>query len=322
MLDDYHHNYYYLKFDTRVWKLHYQNIFAELNPVSARQNPGDVLLPKKYMAAHFLNFKPRKSIEIGLFESVIFSRPNQFELQYLNPVILFRTVEFFLDSPDNVIIGLNGKWNFLDKFSLYGQFVLDEFKLNELKEGSGWWGNKYGIQLGLKAINIAGIDHLDAQVEYNAVRPYTYSHRDSLEGFQNTVANYSHFNQPLAHPLGANFEELILSIRYRPLNKLFLSGKFTSARYGDDPEGHNYGGNVLLMNQTRVSDFGNEIGQGISTKVTSLEFNASYQVFHGMFIDATLLNRMKDSAVDDLDLDTKYIGFGLRANVGNIKLNY
>ena len=55
-----------------------------------------------------------------------------------------------------------------------------------------------GIQLGAKYIDAFGIKNLDLQLEYNRVRPFTYSHRDS-------VANYTHYNQPLAHPLGANF---------------------------------------------------------------------------------------------------------------------
>ncbi len=74
---------------------HYQSIFAELAVNSGRQDSGDDLIPKKYMAAHFLDFKINKNVSIGLFESVVFSRNNQFELQYLNPIILYRTVEAF-----------------------------------------------------------------------------------------------------------------------------------------------------------------------------------------------------------------------------------
>lgn len=63
-------------------------------------------------------------------------RKSFFELQYLNPVILYRAVEHFLDSPDNVILGTNVKWNPIKGISLYGQFVMDEFKLSEVKKQS------------------------------------------------------------------------------------------------------------------------------------------------------------------------------------------
>ena len=51
---------------------------------------------------------------------------------------------------------------------------------------------------GFKYIDAFKIKNLDLQGELNYVRPFTYSHFDS-------VANYSHYNQPLAHPLGREF---------------------------------------------------------------------------------------------------------------------
>ena len=63
LLSDFSNNYFYLKFNTRVWKLNYQNLFAELSAVSANQLPGDLLLNKKYMASHYLSFRPRKTLK-------------------------------------------------------------------------------------------------------------------------------------------------------------------------------------------------------------------------------------------------------------------
>ncbi len=321
LLDDYGTNYFYLKFRTKVWKLLYQNIFAELSPVSQFENPGDNLLDKKYMASHYLSFKPKENIEIGLFETVMFSRENNFEFQYLNPVILYRTVEFNLDSPDNVLIGLNAKWNAFKKFSFYGQVILDEFKLNEIRDGSGWWANKYGFQAGIKYMDVAGIDQLDGQIEYNYVRPFTYTHRDTLEGFNTSVSNYSHFNQTLAHPLGANFKELILSLNYKATNRLNLNGRAMMAQYGED-DGQNWGGNVLLPNESRVMDFGNSVGQGILMDVLQLSLEMSYEIYDNMFIDLDFIYRNRDSELDDLDLKTQYIGLGFRANINRLKLDY
>lgn len=87
-LSDFSKNYFYLKFNTRVWKFHYQNIFAELAE-KARTSKTEPY-PKKFMAAHFLSFQATKTLSFGLFESVIFDRDNgQFEFQYLNPIILY-----------------------------------------------------------------------------------------------------------------------------------------------------------------------------------------------------------------------------------------
>lgn len=323
LLSNYAHNYFYLKFNTRIWKLHYQNVFAELAPISSLQNPSDRLLPKKYMANHYLAYKPTKNFEIGLFETVMFSRENQFEFQYLNPVILYRTVEQFLDSPDNVLIGLNGKWNVKNRVQLYGQLILDEFKLSEITANEGWWGNKYGLQAGAKYINAFGINNLDVQAEYNRVRPFTYAHRDSLENFEDfSTASYSHFNQPLAHALGANFKELVFHVRYRPTSNLTLNARVVSSTFGQDQDGENNGGNILLRTGLRDRDYGHSIGQGVMTDVSIFRFDLSYQFYHNYFLDFNALFRKSDAALDEFDIDTQYFGGGIRVNIGNLARDY
>ena len=56
-------------------------------------------------------------------------------------------------------------------------------------------------KLGGKYFDAFTVKNLDLQGEMNMVRPYTYTHYDS-------TANYTHYNQPLAHPLGAGFAEV------------------------------------------------------------------------------------------------------------------
>lgn len=323
LLSDFSDNYFYLKMSARVWKIHYQSIFAELSPVSRFDVQGDQLLPKKYMATHYFSFKPFKNMEIGLFETVMFARPDHFEFQYLNPVILYRTVEFSLGSPDNVLIGLNGKWNLFNRISLYGQLILDEFKLDELTSGAGWWANKYGIQLGLKYFDVFGVNQLDAQLEFNTARPYTYSHRDSLPGLSNrSIANYSHYNQSLAHPLGANFKEIMGMIKYRPIKNLLVTATGFYTIYGESDEQNNWGENILTPSETRVQDFGNEIGQGIETTIVNLKLDVSYQLTHNLYLDLNFMQRIQDSLVDSKDIETQYVGFGIRMNTAQLKIDY
>ncbi len=320
LLSDYSHNYFYLKLNTYFWKFQYQNIFAELAPISSFVNPGDVLLPKKYSATHYLAFKPSRNWEIGLFETVVFSRADHFEFQYLNPVILYRAVEHYLDSPDNVMLGLNLKINPIRGISLYGQLALDEFKLSEVKKQAGWWANKFGAQAGIKYMNALGVDNLDVQVEYNVARPYMYSHTDYLPGFpQYSIANYSHYNQPLAHPLGANFREWIFIGRYKPANRLYLQAKGLMTLYGDDGKDENWGSNILLPTQSRQMDEGNRVGQGVKTQVMSIGLDASYEIFHNYYLD---LHTVFRKTTTDAAVDQSYIGGGIRINLPYIGYDY
>ncbi len=315
LLSDFSDNYFHLKLNWNVWKIHYQNIFAELAVRSAFQAPRRSVVEKKFMAAHHLSINILPNLNIGIFEAVIFDRPDQFEFNYLNPLILYRTVEGAVGSPDNVLLGLDAKWNFLNRFQLYGQILFDEFNFDLFFNADGWWGRKYSGQIGGKYIDAFGIDHLDLQAEYNLARPFTYSHVDS-------IASYSHYNQPLAHPLGANFRETVLIARYQPLHRLVIEGRLLNATYGEDRGGQNFGGNILLPNVTRVQEFGNETAQGATAEQLTLGLDVSYQLRHNLFLEVHYFSRDKDSVEGDLDLTTRYLGGGIRWNVNWVRYDF
>jgi hypothetical protein len=267
-------------------------------------------VPKKYMAAHYLSYKPGPTVTIGLFESVIFNREgNQFELQYLNPVIFYRTVEGAIGSPDNVLLGLNARVDIKKTISLYGQFVLDDILIGNILNGQlDWWGNKFGHQLGIKYINALGINFLDAQLEWNQVRPYTYSHYDEN-------ANYSNYRHPLAHPLGANFNEWIATFKYQATARLAFQSKLFLMHTGEDQDSISFGGNVIVPNTQRTGDFGHRIGQGVETDITYWSTGIQYELSAGVYIDGLFVYRKKKSALQERNLQTQLIQFGVRYNL-------
>ena len=321
LLSDYSSNYLYLKLDWKLWKFRYQNIFAELSPISIVQSPQYQILPRKYTATHYLTFMPHQAFEIGVFETVVFGREDHFEFQYLNPVIFYRSIEHNLNSTDNVILGLNLRWNLFHRLSLYGQFIMDEFKLSEVKAASGWWANKFGYQAGLKYINAFGVDHLDIQLETNVVRPYTYTHWLPLtEVSEYSVASYSNYNQPLAHVLGASFDEKILLVRYVPVSKFTVTAKALMTKYGEDKDGLNYGNNILLNYGTRVSDYGNYIAQGVKNTVVSAGLTLSYEFWHNFNVDVYGNYRTRDR--DGAKTDHHAYGFRVRANIAALDYDY
>ncbi|MDQ3016485.1 MAG: capsule assembly Wzi family protein [Bacteroidota bacterium] len=311
-LSDFSTPFFSLKLNTRIWKFHYQNIFAELAADDFNSVLGtNSALPKKYMAAHYLSYKAGRHLTFGLFETVIFNRPNhQFELQYLNPVILYRTVEGSIGSPDNVMLGLNARWDIKKRISLYGQFILDDILIKEILNGRlGWWGNKFGHQLGVKYINAVGIDHLDLQAEWNQVRPYTYSHYDAN-------ANYSHYNQALAHPLGANFNEWIASARYRVSPGLNVQSAIYIINKGEDGlDSVSYGGNIIAPNNLRPDDYGHTIGQGIEADIVYWSSSVQYEISPGLFADFQYIRRNKVSVLAEKSLTTNLFQIGVRLNM-------
>jgi hypothetical protein len=76
------------------------------------------------------------------------------------------------------------------------------------------------------------------------VRPYTYTH--NIDNGVASLANYSHYNQPLAHPFGANFREFIFVAKYQPIPRLNLTFKYLYTAIGYDTSGVNWGAKYFL----------------------------------------------------------------------------
>lgn len=317
LLSNYGPNYLFLKLNTHIWKLNYTNIFAELTSQFDRR--GDYLRPKKYMALHDLSMHVTPWLDLGIFENVIFSRANHFEFQYLNPIIFYRTIEQAVGSPDNANLGVHAKAVFLHHFSLYGQFFLDELKVKEFLGGNGWWGNKWALQLGGRYVDAFGVDNLDLQAEMNIIRPYTYSHNDS-------VSNYSDYNEPLAHPQGANLIEMAGVVRYQPIKKLLLEGRVIASQQGRDFPLSDWGGDIFKNYNDRMQDYGNKLVQGLHDNIVNVALTATYEIKHNLYADLSYLKRGSSGGYANYyqlaHEDASLFSVGLRWNMGRRDYDY
>jgi hypothetical protein len=312
-LSDWGNSNLFLKLNTRIWKFNYQNLFMELMPQFKKS--GDTLLDRKYAAMHHLSMNVTKWLNIGVFEGVIFGRKNRFDFQYLNPIIFYRHIEGTVGSPDNAVAGLDFKANIAHRAQLYGQFLLDEFVLSQIKNNPTSWVNKWGIQLGLKYIDAFGIDNLDIQLETNRVRPFTYTHND-------TISNYTHYNQPLAHPLGANFQEFMGIVRYQPAPKwhVYLQGIFYYQ--GLDSAGKNFGANIFRDYTTRTMNDGFKIGSGNKATVLNTWLQVSYEVRENIFFEVTGQYRHYKTIKNPAASTTTLFTGGIRINMFNRRYDY
>jgi hypothetical protein len=308
-LSDFGNNSLFLKLNTRIWKFNYQNLFMELH--NAYKRGGDKLLGKKYAVMHHLDVNITKWLNIGLFEGVVFGRENKFDFSYLNPVIFYRSIEQQNGSEDNAVVGLDFKANLLKRFQVYGQLLLDEFKLSQVRAKNGWWANKFGIQLGAKYIDAFTIKNLDLQIEHNRVRPFTYSHRDS-------VANYTHYNQPLAHPLMANFWETIGILRYQPAPRWMVQAKAIMYKQGRDSNSVSNGSNIFLPSVApyRVSDYGFSIGSGWKTTIMYASLLISYEFRENLFVELFGVARKQETKTAPIvSENSTIVSFGVRWNM-------
>jgi len=308
-LSDFGNSNLFLKLNTRIWKFNYQNLFMEVQNADARI--GDKLIGKKYTVMHHLDINITKWLNIGLFEGVVFGRLDHFDFSYLNPIIFYRSIEQQNGSQDNALVGFDFKANVARRFQFYGQLLIDEFKLSELKDNNGWWGNKYGIQLGGKYIDALGVKNLDLQLEYNRVRPFTYSHRDS-------IANYTHYNQPMAHPLMANFQEIIGIARYQPAPKWMIQAKAIFYQQGRDSSSVSYGSNIFLPHVApyRTMDYGFYVGSGWKTNVMYGSLLLSYEWKENLFFELMGVVRSQETKTAPItSQNSSIVSFGVRWNM-------
>lgn len=312
-LSDWGNSNLFLKLNTRIWKINYQNLFMELMPQFKKT--GDTLLDRKYAAMHYLSMNVTKWLSIGLFEGVIFGRKNHFDFQYLNPIIFYRHIEGTVGSPDNALAGFDFKANIAHRVQLYGQLLLDEFILSEIKNNPTSWVNKWGIQLGLKYVDAFGVRNLDFQLETNRVRPFTYSHND-------TIANYTHYNQPLAHPLGANFQEFIGIIRYQPAPKWNVYAQAIYYYQGLDSAGKNFGSNIFRNYTTRAMNDGFKIGSGDKATCFNGYLQVSYEVKENLFLEVSGQYRNYKIQSAPIASNSTIITAGIRLNMFNRRYDF
>ncbi len=305
-LSDYSNSYLFLKASFTKGKFNYQSIFAELFP--SFKKSGDVILDRKYAAFHHASFNATRWLNVGLFEGVIFGTKNKFNIKYLDPVIFLRHIAGFQGSSDNAIAGIDLKANFAHAFQLYGQLLIDEFDFSHSSKKDGYWANKTGYQLGLKYVDAFHINNLDLQIETNKVRPFTYA-------YNNSVASYTHYNLPLAHPLGANFKEYIGILKYHPLPKWRLEGILVYYKQGLDSMGYNMGSNPFESTLTRSRDFNYTTASGNQAKCFNMNLNLSYELMENMFLEGGIFYRKYNTQFNDPATSSKLITVGIRWNI-------
>lgn len=306
----------FFRLQTRIWKLNYECLYLELTPQYVKG--ADKVMPHKYSTIHYLNVNATHWLNVGLFEAQVFGRPGGYEISYLNPMILSTAMSRYNGAGDKSIIGFDAKAMIAHKFQLYGQFLFNEFRIKELTGGRKWYGNKWAVQMGGKYFNAFGLKNVDLQGEVDAARPYTYSAQD-------TLANYTNYNQAMADPLGSGYVKLIGQIHYQPIRNLTVTARATFYRRGNDTGVYNYGDNIFKAYPTATTTYGVGMINGTESNCKMLSLNLSYQFRRNMFVDLGGVHRSyqdvngvyphSSSTGTSLSaLTTTYFYFGIRVN--------
>ena len=319
LLSDVASNYSFLRLRASLGNVQYQTIFAYMLDPGAPQLTTDRRLGDrgKWNAIQYVDWNVNNRLSIGFFQAITWADAEPegkrgFDFNYVHPFVFIRSIEGSnVKSPDKLRLGLNTHYELFEKTTIYGQFMFDEFTAKEVFAGNGYWANKWAAQIGFRGSDLAKVESLNYLVEFNTARPYTYAH------FQR-ISNYSGMNQPLAHPLGANFRELLGIMNYS-YKRFDFQGQVTYARYGLDPEGMNYGKNINLSYETRSLDYGSHVGQGIKTNLYFAELKASYLLNPKYNLRLEVGGVYRRETSDGLaSKNTQLLTFGLRSTFRNL----
>jgi hypothetical protein len=318
--------YPYFKINTNFWKIKYTNTYMWLKDVRPEVTI-ERTYATKFMANHYLSWNVSNRLNLGFFESVIWTNTNDrgFDLSFVNPIIFYRSVEFASSArTGNALLGLTYKYKWSNQVNLYGQFLLDEFSLGDIKSGNNSWKNKFGYQLGAKYYNAFHVNNLLLQLEFNHVRPYVYSHSVPL-------TNYGHNNQSVGHQWGGNFKEFIAIARYHK-DRYFADAKVTVGTRGLDfdttEDSYNYGGNIYKdYEENRPFDTGVKVGQGNKTAVFIADIQGGYLVNPAMNLKlfGSYIYRSFDptqNTATTFNESTNWFTLGLRADIFNWYFDY
>lgn len=317
LLSDAAANYSFFRLRASLGDVQYQTVFSYMLDPGAPRLTNDRRLGNrgKWGAFHYLDWNVNNRLSLGFFQAVTWADAEPegkrgFDFNYVHPFVFLRPIESAnTTSPDKMRLGLNAKYELLKNTTLYGQFMIDEFTAKEFFAKNGYWANKWALQLGFRGSNLFGVERLNYLGEFNTARPYTYAHFDR-------VSNYAHYNQPLAHPLGANFRELLGLLNYS-VKRFDFQGQLMYAKYGLDPAGENFGKNIFLSYNDRSLNYGSKVGNGINTDLYFAKGKVSYlfNPKYNLRLEVGGILRKESNSLGDTN--TAIINFGLRSTFRN-----
>jgi len=302
-----------LRLTANVGPFQYMIMWSYLESLQAQKFDQFGSNRRKWGVFHYLDWNVNKRLSFGFFNALISAETNDqgdthgFDLNYINPIIFDKSLSKSNFIPDNTFVGFTAKYKIFDKTAVYGQLMIDYFKASSFLTNSV--NNTNGVQLGIRGADLFKVNSLNYLVEYNAVRPYTYSS-------QQTITQYTQYDEPLGDPLGANFREWIGILNYS-VGRFDFQGQLNYAVYGLDLPGENDGKNVLNP-FFQIPTVNPPIGQGLKTNLYYGEGTISYLINpnHNLRLELGALYRDEKNSLGDKK--TTLITFGLRSSFRNL----
>jgi hypothetical protein len=272
LLSDFSANYPLLRITANLGKVQYMMMWAYLEDINAPKFDTFGSNRRKWGVFHYLDWNVTNRFSLGFFNAVIAEEADNagnfhgFDANYIDPVFFSKSLGPS-SQPDNVLAGFTAKYKIFDKTAIYGQLLLDKFNASDIFSSNST-DNTNGIQLGIRGGDLLKVKRLNFLLEFNTVKPYTYSSPLIL-------TNYTNYSEPLGDPLGANFREFIGILNYS-IGRFDFMGQVNYAKYGLNTASTNYGKDVTYTLPATITS--TTVGQGVATNLYYGEGTVSYLI--------------------------------------------
>jgi len=205
----------------------------------------------KYWVFNRLKLKFKNLFDVGIGETIVYSGRG-LELAYLTPIGFYKFIEHSLQDRDNANLYFDLQTGFIKNLEFQATFLLDENILSNLQDLEKYT-NKTAYQLGAFWYQPFSINDLSLVLEYTKIRPFVYTHFDSMNV-------YTAFGKNLGHRIGPNADELYSRLSYNFSDWIRLNLVYAHIRRGEnvyDDEGNlvkNVGGDIYLSHGHNIEN--------------------------------------------------------------------
>ncbi|MFH2141755.1 MAG: hypothetical protein ABIJ97_04990 [Bacteroidota bacterium] len=308
LLSDYSYNYPFVKTSLTFNKFQYIYMLSSHQEISVSDSRL-LAYQRKHGSFNYLNIIINKNIQFGLLEAVIWKSTdstsnNNFNLNFFNPIIYTRSIQYGLNNGNNILLGFQTKIRITKHYQLYEQIILDNYS-------ESYTGKKFGYQTGLKIFEPFNFKNLYIQLEYNNVEPYTYAH-------DNVLQSYTNANESLAHPNGANFNEIFGRLFYS-YRDFYLDIKYIRTNIGYDYSYYHYGSDIFVSDTMATINPDDLLmdRNGLLTEITQLNLRLGYIINPRTNMQVFIECNNRAFINKTIDDKNTYIFFGIRTSLAN-----
>lgn len=201
---------------------------AELDDHGRKKTDSAKIAVKRYLAGHRLDARFwRNRLQIGISELMLYGGDaEKFNIVYLNPVMFYHgehknSASYLgnvLPSVD-LLIYPKPNWN------IYTSLLIDDYQVEKVVV-TDLEPNEIGFLIGTTLADPFNIQGSSINLEYTRVANRTYKTPDPLETF-------IHRGAPLGHPLGNDFDRILVGVAYWVRPALQVKVNYSHIRHGE-----------------------------------------------------------------------------------------